>query len=157
MKLFFLITALFVLNNHSGQESNQSHYTIDKNGTVRDLKTKLFWQKCTLGQENNSDCSGTPKSFTWEDALQECKNLKLAGKKWSLPSREQLITIVDYMKTTGPAIDVKFFPNSQAGGYWSSDTCAQDTSSAWYVNFGMGYIGNDFKLNGSYVRCVSNR
>jgi len=39
--------------------------------------------------------------------------------------------------------------------YWSATTFASNTSAAWSVNFGVGFVDNlDDKSNGRFVRCV---
>jgi hypothetical protein len=40
-------------------------------GTVTDAKTGLMWMQCSLGQTWTANgCSGSPMSYTWENALQ---------------------------------------------------------------------------------------
>ena len=49
---------------------------------VRDNDTKLEWQ-------NNSEV--VKKELDWDNAVAYCKNLKLDGKGWRLPTKEELI------------------------------------------------------------------
>ncbi len=143
----------------SGEVRNNV-FVDNNNGTVMDKSTKLLWQKCSIGQENDYLCSGGTTSHNLEDAKKQCQNLKLAGKKWRLPTIEELQSLLLFNKTKS-FIDIRFFPNSILM-YWSSSTYAQDTNSAWYVNgfnngFNMWYVGYSNKTDSTYyVRCVTD-
>jgi len=118
--------------------------------------TGLLWQRCSAGQNYQATtCSATALTFTWDQANTYCSNLGIAGKTWRLPTVNELRSLVDYGKSSFPAIDTAVFPNTQSSGYWSSSTYAQFTSFAWYVNFSNGGVGVDVKTNSSYVRCVT--
>lgn len=127
----------------------------NKNGTVTDKVFKLMWQKCSIGQDNNYLCSGEATKHTWEDASKLCKNLKLEGKKWRLPTVIELQTIVDYKRFT-PWINSRFFPNTHSNAYWSSSMLAQSTNSAWLIEFGTDYMYTGNKPYDYYVRCVTD-
>ena len=112
-------------------------------GTVTDASTGLMWQKAE------------PGSMYWESAITYCESLSLAGyNDWRLPSRNELQSLVDYSKFD-PAINTTFFPNTVfTSRYWSSTTVAADTTRAWRVYFGNGYVTNYNKLYDYYVRAV---
>jgi len=148
--------AIHRVNCVSGQEY-RSYYVDNKNGTVTDKQAKLIWQKCSIGQNNDYLCSGQATVHSWEDAIEQCKNLKLAGKKWRLPTLHQLLSLVDYKRNANaPFISEQFFPNIQSNYYWSSSTYAQPTSSACYVNFNYGGVHYNAKTYNYYVRCVTD-
>jgi hypothetical protein len=111
--------------------------------TMTDNMTGLMWQ-----QEDND------ASYTWEQALTYCEDtLTLAGySDWRLPSRRELVSIVDH-GTIGPCIDSTSFPNTLSF-YWSSTSSAYFTSYAWYVHFYHGYVDSYPKSYNHYVRCV---
>ncbi|WP_167881857.1 DUF1566 domain-containing protein [Leptospira jelokensis] len=134
----------------------------NKDGTIRDNVTALTWQKCTYGQNNDATCSGAAIAIDWSSAITYCSSLSLGSKSWRLPNRNELISLYDYTKSTGPTIDQTNFPNTiatVAGYYWTSTTNASGTSSAWYVNF-TTTLNNIFdvnaKTNSLFVRCVAN-
>ncbi|MFS1424889.1 DUF1566 domain-containing protein [Shewanella sp. 10N.286.48.B5] len=84
---------------------------IDNNDkTVTDKLTNLQWQQ-EVG----------PSRRDWENSIQYCENLELAGKKdWRLPQVKELVSIVNYNKFN-PSIDEEFFPNTPYKYYfWSS-------------------------------------
>ena len=132
------ITVLFCKNTIAG------NLTDNGNGTVTDNVTGLVWQ-----QED------TDTKYTWEEAMTCCEDtLTLAGySDWRLPSREELVSIVDY-DTFNPSIDSTTFPNTNISYHWSSATSANNTSYAWIVNFYNGYVTYTNKSYNNYVRCV---
>lgn len=81
-------------------------------GTVSDTETGLMWQQYGLTPSN------------WHNAVQYCENLKLAGyDDWYLPDlHSELIIILDtsVMPKSAAAIDTSLFPDTIAGGYWTS-------------------------------------
>ncbi|WP_165778777.1 DUF1566 domain-containing protein [Leptospira perolatii] len=129
-------------------------------GTVRDQSTGLVWQKCSMGQTNNSSCSGTPGTVLWDAALTYCTGLSLGGRTWRLPNVNELLTIVDYSKYN-PAIDTSStaFINTPAWtDYWTStsDPNIGIQNAAMYVSFIGGNVTAYIKGTTSIsVRCVS--
>ena len=75
---------------------------------------------------------------------------------WRLPSREELRSIVDYSRYN-PNIDTDYFPNTASYWFWSSSPLANDSSSAWVVDFDRGH-DVDFNRDYSFqVRLVRSR
>lgn len=66
----------------------------NENGTIEDNRTKILWQKCSMGQKENSTCDGASTETNWLSAMQYCKNLKLANKHWDLPTSKELIDLI---------------------------------------------------------------
>lgn len=97
-----------------------------ENGTIFDTRTNLLWQ-----QESPD---GT---YTWEDAHNYCKSLRLAGHTdWRLPTIEELKTLIN--KKYMPTIDPIF--NCKSWWYWSSSTDSVNPNYAWFVGFYVGYV-----------------
>ena len=90
---------------------NPMSYTDNGNGTVTDNNTGLIWQKCSVGQSNDATCSGTASTRTWSQATTACTALNLGGHQtgWRLPTKTELINIVDY-STWYPAINRHLLP-----------------------------------------------
>lgn len=89
----------------------------------------------------------------WKDAKEYCDNLNYAGYiGWRLPTRTELLSIVDY--------DVNFqainnvFKNAKSSWYWSSTLDVKNPSYVQYVDFSCGYTGNYNPHHSIYVRCV---
>ncbi len=128
---------------------NPQHDTYSDNSdqTVSDIITGLRWQK----NDDNTQ-------RIWADAITYCDTLELGGytdyTDWRLPTKKELITIVDYGTTSRPVINQGFFPNTKILDYWSSTTYAGKPKTAWGVYFGSGMVDGDSKLKEKYVRCV---
>lgn len=139
---------------------NPMSFTDNGDGTVTDNNTGLMWQKCSVGQNNDSTCSGTLSviywykasgTYNWEynpTSQNVCGSLNLGGySDWRLPSQKELMTIVDYeIPYPGPTINTTYFPNtpSTAGSsnYWSSTTYANFSGTmAWLMDFNNGEFG----------------
>ena len=144
-------------------------YTDNGNGTVTDNNTGLMWQKCSVGQNNDASCSGSAATYNWYQASgtydatynsssqNVCGSLNLGGHSdWRLPSKKELITIVDYsVPYPGPTIKAAFFPMTIASVYWSSTTYAGYPDGAWGVYFYGGAVYYYYKdVYYDYVRCV---
>ena len=125
---------------------------------VQDNNTGLIWQR----YENPStyywyQASGTYHATYNPTSQNVCGSLILGGfSDWRLPSKKELITIVDYsIPYPGPTINITYFPNTHASYYWSSTTYAGDPYGAWHVHFYYGSVGSYNKGNyNGYVRCV---
>jgi len=152
---------------------NPMSFENNGNGTVTDNNTGLMWQKCSVGQNNDSTCSGSAVYYNWYQAVGEvnasynpsggsfknvCGDLTTGSyTDWRLPSKKELMSIVDYsIPYPGPTINTTYFPNTVASGYWSSTTYAYDPGYAWGVGFVNGGVGVHYgdKGHNLYVRCV---
>lgn len=112
-------------------------------GTIKDSRTNLVWQK----QDD-----GTTRR--WEDAVTYCEGLSLGGQTdWRLPNIKELKTIV-YNTKYNPAIDTTYFPNTHATIYWSSTYIYTSNGSAQEVHFYYGDVTGAPLSNNYYVRCV---
>jgi hypothetical protein len=137
-------------------------FTDNGNGTVTDKLTKLIWMK-------NANAFGTKN---WADALTTANTLASGsgdindGSKagdWRLPNVRELQSLVDYAfyypalpntLGTGKWAEGNPFQGVQSSYYWSSSTCAYNTTSAWLVYFYDGYVGSGDKSGSGYVWCV---
>ncbi|MGD9643708.1 MAG: DUF1566 domain-containing protein [Elusimicrobiales bacterium] len=116
-----------------------------------DNRTGLMWV-------TNMVDAGVPytSSHTWQGALSLCEGLTYAGfSDWRLPNVRELMSIVDYGKTTGVRINVSYFPRTQLNSYWTSTTYAPFSVLAHFVKFNLGSIDVSNKTSSYYfVRCV---
>lgn len=117
-----------------------------KKAIVVDSKKGLMWQDF---EENNSTV------LNQENALEYCKNSNFAGyNDWRLPSKDELLTIVDKNKK-----DTKInssFKHSMPYAYWSSDSKLKYPDLSWRVNFNDGLAHWGAKRFDFFVRCVRN-
>jgi hypothetical protein len=136
-------------------------------GIVEDTRTKLQWQRCSLGQTwTGTTCAGEATKYEWDEAR------RAASAGWRLPTKDELASLVycssgepDYWKATSvegckgayaePTIWSAAFPNTPARRFWSSPPFASSAYDAWYVYFDYGYVGSYLsKSNAKYVRLV---
>ncbi len=111
---------------------------------VIDSVTKLKWQKMA---------DATLR--TREEAKRYCDGLRIKGESFRLPSRIELLSLVDFTRST-VYLDEEAFPNERAGKYWTSSAYAKDSRSGWAVNFEFGttLVGIEAVSKKLSVRCV---
>jgi len=118
-------------------------YTDNGDGTVTDNITKLIWEK-----------TYTTEPLTQTAALTYCATMARTGgySDWRLPSKIELLSIVDYGRTTAlnPIFIGPLNPNGDS--CWSSTPVAGSASQAWSVVNGQTFTGPTTIKDG--VRCV---
>jgi hypothetical protein len=99
-------------------------------GTVTDQATGLMWQQVDDGN-----------TYDWVEALAYATSSELAGyTDWRLPNTKELQSIVDYDKTTFPAIDKDYFScTDDDSWFWTSTTQGDFPYTACYLAFGKAY------------------
>lgn len=134
-------------------ERFSSQFTDNGNSTITDTSTALMWQKDTP-----RDKQGNYELMTWEEALDYCENLSLAGyTDWRLPNIKELSSLVDYTRHD-PAIDTTYFPNTvfSGPGYQSSTNYPNEPGDEYLgMNFVNGWDGWSLKSEkNSCIRAV---
>jgi Protein of unknown function (DUF1566) len=125
----------------TGQANSQS-YTLTDEVATSDA-TKLEWQRHIPAQ-----------TFTWPEAKQYCGCLSLAGHDdWQLPSRMELVSIVDYTRQN-PSLDASAFPETPFEWFWSASPKPGEPESHWYVAFFDGDTHASAADRDYRVRCV---
>jgi hypothetical protein len=110
-----------------------SRYVI-QGGEVYDTRTKLTWARCSVGQEwKNEHCVGAVSTFTFVSAQ------KQASSGWRVPTKDELVTLIDPDRKSFPAIDMAAFPDMDANHPWYWSSTPNGTAIAWYVDFTDGY------------------
>ncbi len=116
------------------------------NDAVRDNNTGLVWEK-----------SPQTATATWNGARFTCINKNVGGQKgWRLPSISDLASLIDpSVASPGPTLQAGHpFHTIQSAGYWSATTSAEDSSDAWFVYFGRGFVDHDNKTHTGHAWCV---
>lgn len=149
-----------ICNPNIAESTPSSRFEVLGNGSeVKDSKTGLIWQRCTLGQTwdataNNGkgNCVGEAKCiYNWQGALAHAQTM---GNGYRLPNIKELASIVE-VKCSGHAINTSVFLNMPIYHYWSSSPNVNGSGgAAWYMNFISGNHGVIQKLNGMCVRAV---
>ncbi|WP_372753974.1 DUF1566 domain-containing protein [Labilibaculum sp.] len=105
-------------------------FSSNGDGTVTDNATGLMWQ-----QEDDGN------TYDWKSALAYADESELAGyTDWRVPNTKELQSIVDYDKTTWPAIDEDYFScTDDDSWFWTSTTLGDFPYTATYLAFGKAY------------------
>lgn len=132
--------------------------------SVKDPSNGLIWQRavpavytgCQSRYVSNQGTVGD--ACNWQEAINYCTQLSLQNSRWRLPTKDELLTIVDRGRKE-PAIDLTAFPGTASEAFWSSTPSAEDRSSswsegAWYVLFQTGTPYEGFAAAAVRVRCV---
>lgn len=109
--------------------------------TVYQPATELEWQPATAGE-----------AMTWPEAIAHCEVLTFAGGGWRLPTRIELMTLVDYERRA-PASS---FPGMTSESFWAS---TRDANFIAGVGEAVSYLNGDapdFRVTGTRHRahCV---
>lgn len=122
--------------------------------TVKDKKTGLMWTR-------NANLVGLTSFYGAKDYINRVNKQKyeysLAGyTDWRLPSKEELVTLIDYAKGKGYKKDfhqvlTKVGFEKVQDGYWSSSTYVNYPREAWFVNMFDGHVHTVNKTN---IGCV---
>jgi hypothetical protein len=76
------------------------------------------------------------------------------GEGWRLPTREELLTLVD-LERHDPCIDTDKYPDTKSTWYWTATPCAWNKESArWVVDFNDGNVDGNGISHGACVRAV---
>jgi len=180
-KIILILTLIVIVTAAYSAKS----YRVLSRGSVRDNSTMLIWIRCPLSTDNKPiydyQCRGDKKLFTWNEAVDVCKNLEYEGRSdWRLPNINELQSIAFYYHyVTG---DQNFsqtaeqvFPNAVTQGdiqndysafwlsycvsnkcrihYWSSTSI--NAAASWAMNFNNGVAQWDTNTKYKSVRCVA--
>ncbi len=159
------------------------YQVLNKGSEIKDTKTGLIWQRCSVGQSwNGRTCEGEAKKFAFAEAQ------GLAKDGWRVPTVRELFSLIDCpgapqtpvpsewaiatAKTIdgqpvenqlrrwcgapselGQYINTPAFPNSGLF-YWSSSPYVGNSHGAWYVSFDNGHVYNNGRNDSGHVRLV---
>jgi hypothetical protein len=116
-----------------------SRYRIPGEGhEVLDLRTRLVWQRCDVGQTwDGTACQGSAAFMTLPEAQAAAARL---GQDWRVPHIRELQTLVEFA-CDGPSRNQRLFPLDRYGNlnYWSVTPVSFQRRHVWGVDF---YDGN---------------
>ncbi len=129
-------------NDGGSDGCNSSRFKCVMGGEgVLDKQTGLTWAR-------NAYIS--KKRVPWQEAMKFCQDLEIGNQKgWRLPTKEEMITLLDTSQSDPALPDGHPFKKS-AGlgwrGYWTSTEYEGDSSRAWYVYMNFGTVSEDLKV-----------
>lgn len=124
---------------------------------VRDNVTGLIWEGKTNdgGLRSGNTYYENRGDGTTDDAsyyVSYVRDIRLCGyDDWRLPTISELMSIVNYGRTTTPRIDTNWFPNTAPYSYWTSEG---STSYPFTVGFGNGYMESYWQGDNLGIRLV---
>ncbi len=126
---------------------------------VQDPGSHLVWQRCLVGKQWDpvaQQCTGAAKKMSWQVAMNLAKpagDSVAKPTRWRLPSYIELLTLVD-LNCSGPAVNARWFGDSDASYLWSSSSYEQLADYAWGLKYARGEIIYDSKVEEFQVRLV---
>ena len=121
-------------------------------GTQEATKTYAWYSTNYL--TNGGDIGESKSGQNTDTLIKQVNTQKLCGyQDWRLPNKAELDSIINY-GTFSPAIDAQYFANTQNGYYWTADSVANGTTSAWAINFRDGSESASYKGSMYYARLV---
>ncbi len=111
---------------------------------VKDTKTGLVWQRCSVGQTwTEGTCSGRAR------ILKFSQTPALVGGGWRVPNIDELSSLV--IQGGRPTIDAEAFPATPPGKFFGLTTNTSDPGFEWHVNFYYGNVDSNYNYGeGSY-------
>lgn len=73
---------------------------------------------------------------------------------WRLPSRDEMLTLIDRNKANKASIDTDYFPRTVPSWYWTASSNPDKPDYAWFVLFRNGVALNASKHQPKHVRLV---
>ena len=109
---------------------------------VLDKQTGLTWAR---------NANILEKSVPYEEAVELCQDVEIGGKKgWRLPTRDELIILLDTSKSSPALPEGHPFTNVLVNigncDYWTCSECEGDGKSAWMVRMTSGTVMDSFKI-----------
>ncbi len=108
---------------------------------VLDKQTGLTWAR-------NADLAGGRKPF--QEAVKFCQDLEIGNRKgWRLPTKEELITILDTSRSHPALPDGYPFKNVarvSPSSYWTGTTYEGNSKSAYLISLSVGRVSDELKL-----------
>lgn len=142
-----LVAAMPLAQAACNDTSPNPRYVVN-GGEVYDSQTNLTWQRCSVGQTWGQDmCTGTVQGMTWDKAV------KQKNGAWRLPTRDELLTLVETPCGISKA-NRTIFPNMSdlLSMYWSAT--AEEKGLAWLVGVNNASTFNGYRTSDNAVRLV---
>lgn len=115
----------------SGSGATPEFEILEGGERVRALKTGLIWQR-EAPTSYPSATSSYGSLMSWRDAQLYCTSLGLAGGGWRLPTKDELLSLLDaHHYPTHSGLDPRAFPHDQPGEFWSATPIPARAGQEW--------------------------
>jgi len=130
---------------------------------LHDRRNTYSWYNPQEAHDDELDYRGSPDAGSClgsacdTSALVDAVNIeRLCGySDWRMPSRDELGSISDPRKSRlPPTINVRYFPFTQSGEYWSANDYQFQWDAAWVWSFQTGLDRVEWKRSPRFVRLV---
>ena len=134
------VTACALLTFGAAATQAQDRFTASADGQeMRDTASNLTWRRCVEGQKwDGTACTGKALKYSYAGAKKAAAG---AGTGWRIPTREDLVGLVD-KSGKKPRIDAKVFPGTPRQPLWASRAGSDDNLGAWLVHANGKVTGN---------------
>ncbi len=136
-----------------------NRFEINGNGTARDLRTLLYWQRCPVGYSiDNKGTDDYPEDDTCEPGEQASQMpwvdaFAFVDENWRLPTVKELMSIMEY-KCFDPAMNLTVFPEIPGSRFWTSTTYLKiDEVASVDITAGVNVVDNKTQAQ-NYVLLV---
>jgi hypothetical protein len=86
----------------------------------------------------------------WQEAVKFCQDLEIGNRKgWRLPTKEELITILDTSQSNPALPDghpFENYPGPGKPGCWTGTTYEGNSNGAYYISFNSGAVRDELKI-----------
>jgi hypothetical protein len=109
------------------------------------------------GQRDGGRCKGKADCDTLA-YVQAFNQQQFCGfNDWRLPSRDEMLTLIDRSKANKASINADYFPQTVPSWYWTASSNPDKPDHAWFVLFRNGIALNALKRQPKHVRLVRSR
>ncbi len=140
------IAALSLLALAATASQGQTRFTISGDGQeVTDTTTQLVWRRCAEGLRwDGKACTGKLKTYKFGEAKDVAEGAaQSGGKAWRIPTKEELVGLVDKSTKKKPRIDANAFPQTPSQPFWAMRPGTDDDLNAWLVSFATGKVSGN--------------
>ncbi len=131
-------------------------------GTVTDRESKLMWMRCSGGQVlDDGACRGVASTHDWVSAQAYAEQINRSGtlffNDWRVPQIRELAVLAE-RQCSNPRIDIKAFPNTAPGMYWTATSRRTPNAEAhaFALSFGADGVQYVVKSQPNHLRLVRN-
>ena len=148
------------LEQLSAKQRQQEPVFVDVgDGTVLELRSRLMWYRCLLGQTYAADnpaqpCVGNPEFSSYDQASDRLLSFRFQNHSgWRLPTNAELRSMLS-VACSEPPVNLDVFPDFVLGRYWSSTADYYDSTRIQALDFASGHNAYLYREIYAYLRPV---